>query len=154
MGMLSDLGQRLTNAEGLSEASQVAELSAVRDQLDAAVGILVDHLRDTGGLGTVYSNPSSWLAATTNTGRASCARTVSTGRLARRFTVIQEGIDEGVLSRDHIVWLKKCLPANRTTTRAELFARDHKMLVDFARDYTYSEFVTICRNWIESCNAV
>ncbi len=154
MGGLADLGQRLIGADSLSVADQIKELSAVRDQLDAAVGILVDHLRETGGLGTVYTNPSSWLAATANTGRASSARTVSTGRLARHFTVIREGIEEGTLGRDHLVWLKKCLPANRTTTRAELFARDHKMLVDFARDYTYNEFVTICRNWIESCNAV
>lgn len=155
MADLAVLGQRLVDAAELGIDAQAIEAMAVADLLtNGVVGELVNLLADTGGLGSASASPKTWLAHRANIAPTRAGRITRSAKFASRFPGIAAGIEEGVLTDDHIGWLKNCLPGNRTRRRAEQFERDHKMLVDFARDYDYLRFVTLCRNWIEACNAV
>ncbi len=128
---------------------RVRLLVNARDQLNGLIGTEIAEFDDNGGLdGTPYSNPSNWAAHQCNMAKSEGLRLVSTGRLARRFDAVAEGIAEGVLTQSHINKLRQCLPGNRTRTRAELFERDHKMLIDLARELPYSEFALACDAWV------
>ncbi len=154
MAMLADIKATLEASVSMDPGPQLAALLTARDQLNALIGAKLVDYHDNGALAdSRYSNPASWLAHEANMSKHETSRVYATGRLASRFDAIAEAIDEGVLTADHIGCLKKCLPFNRTRTRAELFERDHKMLVDFARELPFSEFTRACAAWCLAAEA-
>ncbi len=150
MAEIGDIIALLNVAETLPlGAERLAALTKAREHLTAVIGCEIAEYDDNGGLaGSPYSNPANWAAHECNMAKSEGNRLVATGRLARRFDAIAEGIAEGVLNQSHVKKFRQCLPGNRTRTRAELFERDHKMLVDLARDLPYSEFALACDAWI------
>ena len=136
-------------ADSLPRGAREAALLAGRDRLTAFVGVEVADYADAGGLtGSGLSNPGHWLAHHADLSQTQGRSIIATGRLAKRFDAVAEGISEGVLTSDHLTVLKKCLPRNRTRYRAEAFDDHHKMMIDLARELDFPSFKKACAAWV------
>ena len=153
MAVLADIRSSLAGVDGLATDQRLQTLMQVRDQLTVLIGEELSEFSDAGGLAdTRFSNPASWLASTANQSKGESSRIYHSGRLCNRYSAIANGVDEGFLTADHLKCLKKCLPTNRTRTRAELFELAHKHLVELARDLPYPDFVIACDTWIQAAD--
>ena len=153
MVVLADILKAFEAADTLPDGQRQAAIIAAADRALALAGAETVALHDAGvTFQSGLSNPGHWLAHKANISKARGRRIYATGRLALRFEAIAEGIDEGVLSDDHLTVLKVCLPGNRSVYRAQVFDDHHKMLVDLARDLDFPDFKKACEAWIGLCN--
>ena len=95
MAEIGDIIALLNVAETLPlGAERLAALTKAREHLTAVIGCEIAEYDDNGGLaGSPYSNPANWAAHECNMAKSEGNRLVATGRLARRFDAIAEGID-------------------------------------------------------------
>ncbi len=153
MAVLADILKDLVAADSLPTGEREAALVAGRDRLTTLIGTEVAQLSDSGGFGASrLSNPGHWLAHEANISQTQGRSIVATGRLAMRFDAIAAGVEEGVLTSDHLAVLKRCLPKGRTRFRAEQFDDHHKMMIELARDLDYPTFRKACEAWISLCD--
>ena len=153
MEALAQIAAQIAAAESLEVRDRIPRLARLRDQLTAHIAEDTLVLEETGGLeADRFKNPGNWLAKHTGMSKSQAQRTVSGGRLSREFDAFDTAVSDGSFTTDHLTQMARLVPHSHTPFRAQMFGRDHKLFVDFARELSFRDFAKACDAWRMACD--
>jgi hypothetical protein len=143
-GLRAAIDELVASGPALCDPESIAELEIERARLDAVVTAAVADFDASGEWAPSGARTAAaWITGTCQIPKRDATRQVRRGRHCRHLPEFSAAWSKGEITADHL----DVVAAVRRPSTEEALARDEAMLVDYAKELTYDEFVRLMRYW-------
>jgi hypothetical protein len=145
-GLRAAIDELVSSGPALCDPESIAELEIERARLDAFVTAAVADFDASGEWAPSGARTAAaWITHACQIPKRDAARQVRRGRHCRHLPLFTAAWSKGEITADHL----DVVASVRRPSTQEALARDEAMLVDYAKDLTYDEFVALMRYWAQ-----
>jgi hypothetical protein len=145
-GLRAAIDELVSSGPALCDPESIAELEIERARLDAFVTAAVADFDASGEWAPSGARTAAaWITHACQIPKKDAARQVRRGRHCRHLPLFTAAWSKGEITADHL----DVVASVRRPSTQEALARDEAMLVDYAKDLTYDEFVALMRYWAQ-----